>query len=219
MSHSRQIEIERKYDVEEAPTVPDLVGAGTIAVIDVPEIIELDALYYDTDEFDLAHNRTALRRRSGGSDAGWHIKSAEPGDEGRTELHWPLASDGDQTDAATPSTVPAGVREQVEHLVSGRALHPVARVRNRRENRRLLDAAGYPVAELSDDHVNAENLMDGSVRSWREWEVELLAAAPDTRSKRTELLDTIEGILLAAGATPSTSSSKLARALGIDSRA
>lgn len=215
MSHSSHVEIERKYDVEEPTAVPDLVGAGTIAVVDAVEIIELDALYFDTDAFDLARNRTALRKRTGGSDAGWHIKSKKLGDEGRTELHWPL----DVDEAAAVDTVPPVVEVQVGQLVSGGRLHPVARIRNHRENRRLLDAAGYPVAELSDDHVTAENLNDGTRRSWREWEVELLAAAPDTRSKRTALLEAIEAILLEAGARPSRSSSKLARALGIDSAA
>jgi len=214
MSRSSQVEIERKYDVQEETAVPDLVGAGTIAVVDTVEVIELDAVYFDTDDFDLAHNRTALRRRTGGADAGWHIKSKVPGDEGRTELHWPLETDGGAGD-----TVPGEVRSELEHLLSGAPLHPVARVKNRRENRRLLDAAGYPVAELSDDHVTAESLTDGSHRSWREWEVELLAAAPDTRSKRAALLDAIEAIVVVAGASTSASSSKLARALGLDAAA
>jgi inorganic triphosphatase YgiF len=208
MSRSSQVEIERKYDVGTTTEVPDLVGAGTIAIVEAVEVIDLDALYYDTDEFDLATNRTALRRREGGSDAGWHIKSKQPGAEGRTELHWPIGGD--------ERVVPAEIRAQVEPLTLGHALRPVARITNRRENRRLLDAAGYPVAELCDDHVHAENLTDGSTREWREWEVELLAAAPDTRAMREALLDSIETIVLAAGAVVSSSSSKLARALGID---
>jgi inorganic triphosphatase YgiF len=203
------MEIERKYDVGESIEVPDLIGARPIAVVEAIEIIELNAVYYDTAQFHLARGRTALRRREGGSDAGWHIKSKQPADEGRTELHWPLEAGG-------PDEVPAEVRAQVEHLAGAHELRPVARVVNHRENRRLLDAAGYPVAELSDDHVTAENLIDGSQRAWREWEVELLAAAPDTRAKRAKLLDAIEGILLDAGAEISTSSSKVARALGID---
>jgi inorganic triphosphatase YgiF len=211
MSHSSQVEIERKYDVGEHVEVPDLVGARPIAVVEAVEVVELTAVYFDTAELHLARGRTALRRREGGSDAGWHIKSKQPADEGRTELHWPLETgDGGQED------VPAEVRAKVEHLAGTHALHPVARVVNHRENRRLLDAAGYPVAELSDDHVRAENLIDGSQRAWREWEVELLAAAPDTRAKRAKLLDSIESILLDAGAEISASSSKVARALGID---
>jgi hypothetical protein len=184
MTHSSQVEIERKYDVDAAPQIPELTGAGTIAVVEDVEVIELVAVYFDTAAFALASHRVALRRREGGADAGWHIKSKQTDAEGRTELHWPLS----EGDADVPSAI-----------------------------RRLLDAAGYPVAELSDDHVHSENLVDGSVRDWREWEVELLSAAPDTRSGRDALLDAIESRLLTAGARVSSSSSKLARALGVDS--
>ncbi|HEY5221925.1 MAG TPA: CYTH domain-containing protein [Microbacteriaceae bacterium] len=213
MSRSSQVEIERKYDVATATKVPDLVGAGTIAVVEAVEVIDLDAVYYDTDEFQLAANRVALRRREGGGDAGWHIKIKQPEAEGRTELHWPI----DQAVGAVQiDAVPAELQAEVEALTAGHPLRPVARITNRRENRRLLDAAGYPVAELSDDHVHAENLITAATREWREWEVELLAAAPDTRAKRTALLGAIEDILLASGAVVSPSSSKLARALGVD---
>ncbi|TAM67664.1 MAG: CYTH domain-containing protein [Microbacteriaceae bacterium] len=213
MSRSSQVEIERKYDVSATTRVPDLIGAGTIAVVEAVEVIDLDAIYYDTDELHLARNRVALRRREGGADAGWHIKIKRPEAEGRTELRWPI---GPAEVNAQTAVVPAEVQAEVEALTAGHPLRAVARISNRRENRRLLDAAGYPVAELSDDHVRAENLIDASTREWREWEVELLAAAPDTRTKRTALLDAIEAILLPSGAVVSPSSSKLARALGVD---
>jgi hypothetical protein len=84
----------------------------------------------------------------------------------------------------------------------------------------LQDAAGFAIAELCDDHVRSEGLrapQDASAeRRWREWEVELLEAAPDTRERRTALLDDIEARVLDAGARVSASSSKLARALGVD---
>ena len=67
----------------------------------------------------------------------------------------------------------------------------------------LQDAAGFEVAELSDDHVRSENLRSGGTQEWREWEVELLGGAPDTRERRNALLDEIEERLLAAGARPS----------------
>ena len=79
----------------------------------------------------------------------------------------------------------------------------------------MADAAGFDLAELSDDHVRSENLRDGSTQGWREWEVELLEGAPDSRSGRTALLDGIEERLIEAGARPSASSSKLQRALGL----
>ena len=92
---------------------------------------------------------------------------------------------------------------------------PIARVTNQRDSVLLQDAAGFEVAELTDDHVRSENLRSGGTQEWREWEVELLGGAPDTRERRNALLDEIEERLLAAGARPSESSSKLQRALGL----
>ena len=210
MAHSIQIEIERKYDVDDDTAVPDPVGIGTIAIAERPETTTLLAVYFDTVDLDLARNRTALRRREGGADAGWHLKIARLDALGRTEHHWPL------TDA---SVVPDEVRAEVRDIVSDKPLVPVARVENTRSTTRLLDAAGYPVAELCDDHVHADDLRSRVARTWREWEVELLAAAPDGERERTELLDGVEGAVIRAGARTSVSSSKLARALGLDALA
>jgi inorganic triphosphatase YgiF len=198
------VEIERKYEAGGDIQTPDLAGIGPITVIESPQTFELDAVYYDTESLDLAHARVALRRREGGHDAGWHIKrSAE---EGRTEQQWPL------DDVAT-GRVPADVRAELASIVGDDDLIAVARVRNRRVVARLLDAAGHPIAELCDDHVTGENLVAGRSRRWREWEVELLAGAPETAVERGRLLDDIEEAVLAAGATLSETSSKLERAL------
>jgi inorganic triphosphatase YgiF len=205
MVHQIHIEIERKYDVDAEIEAPRLIGVGAVAAEGEPEVVELTAVYFDTAALDLAHHSTALRRREGGADAGWHIKLAAP--EGRTELLWPLG-DG--------ATVPDAVIEPVANLVGGAALEPLARVTNTRTTTILLDAAGFAVAELCDDHVRSEDLRMGGVRAWREWEVELLGGAPDTREEREALLDEIEQRLVETGATPSKSSSKLARALGLD---
>jgi hypothetical protein len=202
MAHSSHLEIERKYDVDAGAVVPELVGIGPIAVVEGPETIELDARYFDTASLRLATRRIALRRRSGGDDEGWHIKS--DGDEGRTELRWPLEGDD----------VPEEIRQHLSDIVGDEELVPIARVLNERIARRLLDAAGYPIAEIVDDHVRSEDLRGGGRSGWREWEVELLAAAPDTRKARTALLDEIELRVFEAGAQPAASASKLARALG-----
>jgi inorganic triphosphatase YgiF len=205
MAHQIQIEIERKYDVDAGTEAPRLIGVGAVAAESAPEVIELTAVYFDTAALDLARNSTALRRREGGADAGWHIKLAAA--EGRTELLWP------PTDS---TTVPNEVIEPVADLVGDAALVPLARVTNTRTTTILLDAAGFAVAELCDDQVRSENLRAGGVRAWREWEVELLGGAPDTREEREALLDEVEQRLIETGARPSTSSSKLARALGLD---
>jgi inorganic triphosphatase YgiF len=204
MPHHSQIEIERKYDVGDEAQPPQLVGVGAVAVEGEPHTDELVAVYFDTAELDLARHRVAMRVRRGGHDAGWHVKV--PAEEGRTELHWPL------TESDEP---PAELVDHLREQTGGAALAPIARVENRRVTVVLQDAAGFDLAELSDDHVRSENLRTHAVQTWREWEVELLSGAPDSRKKRTALLDGIEERLLAAGARPSESSSKLQRALGL----
>ena len=202
--HHSQIEIERKYDVDAEAQHPLLVGVGAVAVQGDPERHELVATYFDTADLTLAHNKTAVRVRRGGHDAGWHVK--EPAEEGRTELHWPLTDD---------DVPPTQLQDHLRHLIGDEPLVAIARVTNQRDSVLLQDAAGFELAELTDDHVHSENLRSGHTQEWREWEVELLGGAPDTRERRTALLDEIEERLLLAGARPSESSSKLQRALGL----
>lgn len=216
MTKRSQVEIERKYDVDESAVPPRLVGAGPVALESEPETVELVAVYFDTQGLDLARNRIALRVRHGGSDAGWTVKL--PGDEGRTELHWP--ADGAEDAQPGSQHPPADVADAVREYTGDAPLLPLARVTNTRTTVILQDAAGFAIAELCDDHVRSEGLRGPQGRSterrWREWEVELLEAAPDTRERRTALLDDIEARVLEAGARVSVSSSKLARALGVD---
>lgn len=202
-----QIEIERKYDVDREVQVPDLVGIGGIASMEVQEPVTLEAVYYDTANLDLARRRIIIRRREGGNDAGWHIKM--PAAEGRTELHWPVGED--------TGAVPEAVLEPVRAWVRDREVTPLARISTRRTAIILKDAAGVGVVELADDEVEATDIRHEALRLWREWEVELLRGAPDTEEGRTVLLDQIERMLGAGGAHPSSSASKLARTLGSDS--
>ena len=132
------IEIERKYDVTETAGAPAFVGVGPIAVIEAPELRELDAVYYDTTDLKLAHARVALRRREGGPDAGWHIKRDV--EEGRMEQHWSLGieaddravvSDSRESDEARAS-VPQFLVEELSDLIGEAELVPIARVRTRR---------------------------------------------------------------------------------------
>jgi CHAD domain-containing protein len=205
--HHSQSEIERKYDVEEGARVPDVSAVDGIASVETRDPVDLEAVYYDTDDLKLAVRRIVVRRRTGGSDAGWHIK--KPAAEGRTELHWPL---GDDT-----GTVPDAILEPVRAWVRDLELSPLARISTRRTAMHLLDADGNGVVEIADDEVTAADVRNGGERSWREWEVELLGGAPDTEEGRTALLDQIEGLIAQAGARPSSSVAKIARALGADS--
>lgn len=66
-------EIERKYESDDSG-LPDLTGvAGVEAVVD-KGVAQLDATYYDTADERLVASSITLRRRTGGSDAGWHLK-------------------------------------------------------------------------------------------------------------------------------------------------
>ncbi|WP_305790068.1 CYTH and CHAD domain-containing protein [Symbioplanes lichenis] len=182
-------ETERKYDVPAGFTLPPLTGAGEA------ETHELDATYFDTDDLRLARNKRTLRRRTGGTDAGWHLKTPADGD-GRTEHRLPL-SDGDQ--------VPDELTSAVRPIVRTKELRPVARLRTHRIETPLRDAEGRTLALVAQDEVGAET--GGREQRWQEVEVELVDGGP-------ELLDQVEGLLLAAGATPAAGPSKLARALG-----
>ena len=63
-----------------------LLGADTSAAA---EDQQLDAVYFDTADLRLARAGITLRRREGGSDAGWHLK-LPVGADSRDELRVPL---------------------------------------------------------------------------------------------------------------------------------
>lgn len=193
-----QEEIERKYEVDENTVVPPL--AEIAEVVPAGEV-DLEAEYFDTEGGDLAAHHIVLRRRRGGEDEGWHIKV--PSEDGRTEYHWPLA-EGD---------VPAEVLAPVLVIVRDRPLRVIARLHTRRTLLRLVGDGG-DLLEIADDVVSASDTSTGVLRIWREWEVELLSGAPESKKERTALFDAVEERLLAAGATPAASGSKLASALG-----
>jgi CHAD domain-containing protein len=190
------VEIERKYDLG-ADGIPDLASAAGVAAVSAPVEQILDATYYDTPDLRLAAARITLRRRTGGDDAGWHLKVPSGAD--REERHLPLTADSDVPDELV-GLVRVHVRDQ--------QLIPVATVHSRRAVRRLLDDADRVLAEVADDRVTAQALQNGGVEQvWRELEVELSAGDRG-------LLKAVDAVLRTAGATPSASSSKLARVLG-----
>ncbi len=220
MAASEQTEIERKYDVDESARVPDLTVVEGVTAAEEHGTFTLTAVYYDTNNLNLAAHSISLRRREGGTDEGWHIK--KPVAEGRTELHWPLDTvnpiePADHKMEELADEVPDVVLEPVRAIVRGHAVTPVARVTTTRTTVHLMNDRGESVAELADDQVLASDIRGGEVRTWREWEVEFLEAAPDTPEERTAFLDAVEQVITEAGARPSESRSKLAHTLGAQS--
>ncbi|MEU5300581.1 CYTH and CHAD domain-containing protein [Streptomyces noursei] len=208
-------EIERKYEMAEtgaatridADHLPDLTRAGRVATVTERGTRALDAVYYDTADQRLAADGITLRRRTGGTDAGWHLKLpvALPEVTGavRDEIRAPLSD-------APPRELTALVRSRTRDA----PLVPLVRLRTRRTVHDLEDAAGRPLAEVAVDDVRARRLHpEGVARTarWREIEVEL--APGSGRGAGQKLLDEVERVLTGAGARPSAAPSKLARAL------
>ncbi|MFI6639724.1 CHAD domain-containing protein [Streptomyces sp. NPDC050504] len=192
-------EIERKYEANTATRLPDLTKVAGVASVVDKGVVDLDATYYDTAGLRLAADSITLRRRTGGADAGWHLKlPVAPGV--RDEVRAPLGT-----------TLPRGLAGLVRSRLLGDEVVPVMRLRSSRDVRHLVDEDGRLLAELSLDTVRAENLAapdaaDGAA-SWTEIEVEL---ADDVDPA---FLDRVEKRLRKAGVRPSGSESKLGRAL------
>jgi CHAD domain-containing protein len=204
VSVSRSVEIERKYAVTDRAALPDLQVVADVVSAEPQPVALLEAVYVDTPERALLDAGIAVRRRTGGHDAGWHVKLRGVG--GRTELHAPI-------DEAEPEAFPEVFAAALRSRVRGRALAPIARIRTERHAVVVTDAAGGAV-EVVDDHVTATDVAAGVVRSWREWEAE---QADDTPACAA-LLDRVHDGLLAAGAVPSESPAKIAQALGLVGR-
>ncbi|WP_326582813.1 CYTH and CHAD domain-containing protein [Streptomyces sp. NBC_00481] len=188
-------EIERKYESDESG-LPDLIGVAGVATVIDKGVAELDAVYYDTLDERLAAASITLRRRTGGSDAGWHLKF--PVSSGvRDEIRAPLSD-----------TLPAELAGLVRSRVRETELVPLVRLLSTRDVRELLDADGTLLAEVSVDAVVAERLTEeGRTAQWSEIEVEL---ADDGDPG---FLDKVDKKLRKAGVRPSESPSKMARAL------
>ncbi|MFI2034234.1 CHAD domain-containing protein [Streptomyces bottropensis] len=188
-------EIERKYESDESG-LPDLTGVAGVATVIDKGVAELDAVYYDTPDERLAAASITLRRRTGGSDAGWHLKL--PVSAGvRDEIRAPLSD-----------TLPHELKGLVRSRVRGAELVPLVRLLSTRDVSELLDANGALLAEVSFDAVVAERLTeDGRTAQWSEIEVELADDGDPA------FLDKVDKKLRKAGVRPSDSPSKLARAL------
>jgi inorganic triphosphatase YgiF len=210
------IETERKYDAAADFALPDLAGVDGVAVVTGPQTYRLRAVYFDTPDFSLAEAKITLRRRTGGADAGWHLK-LPAGTDSRREVHAPLGRGA--------ARVPAKLAELVTRWTGGQPLRPIALLATTRRVRWLAGQDGQALAEIADDLVRGSLPRPGQAGSgsdagpggprlpewreatgWREVEVELRAGSRD-------LLDAVGDLLLRAGAAPSAAASKLSHLL------
>jgi inorganic triphosphatase YgiF len=198
---TEHLETELKFEVSLDFVVPELSGVAGGVTVTEPEVRLLAARYFDTRDLRLAEARITLRRRTGGTDAGWHLK-LPVGAGTRRELHAPL---GDSDTA-----VPPELESLVATWVDDHPLQVVAVLETRRTVRNLVSADGQILAEVADDTVTGQipSLRDSPAEpvAWREIEVELVSGGP-------EILAAARSRLTAAGARLSDSPSKLSRVL------
>jgi CHAD domain-containing protein len=139
------LEVEAKYDVDDGFDLPDLSGVPGVTGVDEPVEHLLEAVYFDTADLRLLRARVTLRRRTGGADAGWHLKL--PAGAARRELHAPLGR--------SVNKPPRSLLDPVAGVVRGESPHPVATLRTRRVVTSLRGPDGDLLAEVADDGLAA----------------------------------------------------------------
>ena len=193
------LEVENKYHLDTSTVLPDfraMPGVTSVSLVDH----ELVATYFDTTDLSLAEAGITLRRRTGGEDAGWHLKLPMGGD--RLEIARPLGR--------AVRNPPFALRKVVAGVIRGGELAPIVIIRTERRVHRLHGKKGEVLAEVADDRVSAEPVTAGTPDlapiAWREAEVELV-------SGKTSLLVWASDLMASVGARRSESPSKLVQAL------
>lgn len=194
---STQREREDKYEVGLDFVLPDLEDVIPAGGRIEQGTVNLNSVYFDTDDRDLLRQKITFRRRSGDADVGWQLKV--PADKARTEIRMPPG----ESDA-----VPDELATMIAGVALGKPVHPVATLKTVRRTQRLLDRDDRLLAEVADDSVRGAVAGDRAVLSeWREVEVELGDAGDE------KLLGKIGKRLTRRGAQPSRYPSKLSRVL------
>lgn len=158
-------ETEAKYSAPADTALPRLDDLPQVAGASGPDEQVLQAEYFDTDDLRLIRTGITLRRRTGGSDAGWHMK-LPAGNQTRTEIQLPLPG--------TVRMVPAELADLVRAYTRGKELRLVATLTTRRRVTTLLNPAGESLAKVADDDVSGKRHGNPTSDShWREVEVEL----------------------------------------------
>lgn len=208
----RYLEVERKFEVPEPSASPIFDGIRAVVGVKTSPPQSLDAVYFDTPGRDLTANRITLRRRTGGPDAGWHLK-LPAGPDARTEIRAPLT----EADNRSRDDIPAELLDVVLAIVRDRPMAPVARISTTRTVQLICGHEGVVLAEFCDDQVTTWSAgtrdTNPAEQHWHEWELELRPEA----SANIKLLNQLSKRLRTAGAVPAGYASKLARALGTSS--
>src|ERR1700743_2350891 len=113
---AEHLEIEQKFDVDPGVARPSFGGLTGISA-DAPVLYHLSATYYDTADQRLAASKITLRRRTGGTDEGWHLK-LPAGAGARREVHAPLGT--------AERHVPEELAARVAEVTGGQPLAPIA---------------------------------------------------------------------------------------------
>src|SRR5215467_13993819 len=106
-----------KYDAPADVALPGLEQLPRVAAVRAPEEQRLEAEYHDTDDLRLIRAGITLRQRSGGDDAGWHLK-LPLGHGTRREIRRPLNGDA--------RSVPGELASLVRAHTRGAPMRPVA---------------------------------------------------------------------------------------------
>lgn len=194
-------ETETKYEATADAVLPSLEALPGVVATRGPQEQQLAAEYYDTEDLRLLRAGITLRRRRGGSDAGWHLKlPVGPGaPDSREEIRLPLGRAGRR--------VPQEFADLVRARTRGELLAPVATITTVRQVTTLVDDRGESLAEVADDSVTAVTVPDQRPEArWREIEVELTGGS-------AELLIAADKLLKRAGLRRSARSAKLERVL------
>ncbi len=198
------LEHELKFSPGPFFRVPDLNTLHPRLRADAVDTLRLQAVYYDTDDLRLARAGASLRYRNV---EGWTVKLPVARDARDARVAGALTRQELHVDGDPGDDPPEAAVDLVRALVRRAPLRPVARLNTVRKGVVLRDGQGTKIGEVVDDEVS---LLDGIrlAARFRELEVELEAAAPDT------LEPALVARLRAAGAGRPDPVPKIVRALG-----
>jgi CHAD domain-containing protein len=194
---ARETELKFLVDTDFELPALDSADAGILSVVELPTLA-LSAIYYDTDDLQLARCGLTLRHRSGEDGVPpWTLKlPVNGGGVTREEI----------TYDAGPGDPPDGATELLTAFVRGRSMAPVTQIKTRRLRWSLVGPAGEDLGELVDDRVS---VLNGAaiVQRFREIEVE-------SHGLQGAALERVASAMRQAGASEPDQTPKALRALG-----